>query len=132
MLRNTTALGERFYSHLSLGDRGPSKSMKPARGDVLTWMRREDARMEPEDDGVGVPEKRRSKSRRRKDNVSTKECHFWSREAAGKPGVLLMEASIERAGGDPSQNESRAGTESYPSGAVGKGLRAREAPRSAS
>ena len=65
--------------------------------------------MEPEDDGVGIPEKQRPKSRGHKDKVSTSETHFWSREAAGKPRMLLMEASIERAGGDPSQNESRSG-----------------------
>jgi len=77
--------------------------MKLGRGDVLTWMQREALRVEPNDDGVGVREKQRSKSRRRKD----KEAYSWSREAAGKPGMLLMETSMERAGGDPSQNESR-------------------------
>ena len=100
MLRKRAALGERFYSNWSLGDRGPSKLMKPGRGDAVA-LRREALRMEPEADGVGVRAKRRSKSRRRKDKASMRVGRPWSREAAEKPGTLLMETLIERAGGGP-------------------------------
>jgi len=45
---------ERFYSHSSLGDNGPSPFMKLGWSDALSWMTREAPEMKPEEDGVGV------------------------------------------------------------------------------